>query len=265
MELLLASILAIYSTFVWTYFTGGLPVAFSPDGRTALVGTLQWGAAWGGEECAGELILWDLATGQEIRRFEPTPSVLDVSISPDGRQAVTGVSNCGNATLWDVETGQPILQLDYVSLAVSFTSDSLHLVVGSVGGYVVLVDAKTGEVIRRFMGLADSPFSLDISADEKYLLAGDPKGQMILWNFETGEEIQRFYGHSQTTPVWNIVFSPDGQTAFSSSLDPQGDVIQWRIAEWSLDELRAWIKDNRYVRDLTCEERAQYNVEPLCE
>jgi hypothetical protein len=33
-------------------------------------------------------------------------------------------------------------------------------------------------------------------------------------------------------------FSPDRQTAFSSSFDLQGDVIQWRITEWSLDELR---------------------------
>jgi WD40 repeat protein len=63
--------------------------AFSPDGRTALTGSIQWGPAWKEEGVEGELILWDLATGQEIRRFEPTPSILGISFSPDGRQAVT--------------------------------------------------------------------------------------------------------------------------------------------------------------------------------
>jgi WD40 repeat protein len=93
------------------------------------------------------------------------------------------------------------------------------------------------------------------------VLAGDWRKFLVLWNFKTGEEIRRFYGSGA---AWNVVFGPDGQTVFSSSFDPQGEVTQWRIAEWSLDELRAWIGENRYVRDLTCEERAQYNVEPLC-
>jgi hypothetical protein len=33
----------------------------------------------------------------------------------------------------------------------------------------------------------------------------------------------------------------------------------------SLDKVRAWIDDNRYVRELTCEERETYRIEPLCE
>jgi hypothetical protein len=50
----------------------------------------------------------------------------------------------------------------------------------------------------------------------------------------------------------------------SCPVSAQGDVIQWRIAGWSLDELRARVRENRYVRNLTCDERAQYGVEPLC-
>jgi WD40 repeat protein len=108
---------------------------------------------------------------------------------------------------------------------------------------------------ERFWGIEDTPWALALSPDGKYLFAGSRLGLLVLWNFETGEEIQRFYGHSQTTFIGNVVFSPDGQTVFSSSFDPQGVVIQWRFADWPLDELRAWIKDNHYVRDLTCHER----------
>ena len=34
---------------------------------------------------------------------------------------------------------------------------------------------------------------------------------------------------------------------------------------FSFEKALAWAQANRYVRDLTCEERARYRVEPLCE
>jgi hypothetical protein len=36
-----------------------------------------------------------------------------------------------------------------------------------------------------------------------------------------------------------------------------------RIAHLVVD--RQWVASNRYVRDLTCQEREQYRVEPLCD
>lgn len=59
-----------------------------------------------------------------------------------------------------------------------------------------------------------------------------------------------------------MAFSPDGKTAFSVSND--GMLVQWQIAEKSLPELLEWIMANRYVPDLSCDEREQYRVEPLC-
>jgi hypothetical protein len=46
---------------------------------------------------------------------------------------------------------------------------------------------------------------------------------------------------------------------------PSTPLIEWQSADPSLDELRDWIHANRYIRGLTCEEREQYRVEPLCE
>ncbi len=33
----------------------------------------------------------------------------------------------------------------------------------------------------------------------------------------------------------------------------------------ALGEMLDWIEENRYVRDLTCQERELYRIEPLCE
>ena len=53
----------------------------------------------------------------------------------------------------------------------------------------------------------------------------------------------------------------DGRSYFTIG-DPIS-VSQWRID--NQEELLAWIAENRYVRDLTCDERTTYNIEPLCE
>jgi hypothetical protein len=63
--------------------------------------------------------------------------------------------------------------------------------------------------------------------------------------------------------VDGLVFGPDGQTAYSVSLD--GALIEWQVSDLPLDKLIEWTKENRYIRDLTCEERVQYRVEPYCE
>lgn len=128
-------------------------------------------------------------------------------------------------------------------------------------GGLTLWNAETGEIIRRYLGHDGWVWSLDVSPDGRYLLSGSEDGTVILWDFETGEELRRFKGHTALVP--GLVFSPDGQTAFSVSLD--GALIEWQIADLPLDELLAWIHANRYVRDLSCEERAQYRVEPYCE
>ena len=63
--------------------------------------------------------------------------------------------------------------------------------------------------------------------------------------------------------VPDLVFCPDGQTAYSVSLD--GALIEWQVSDLPLDKLIGWVRSNRYVRELTCDERAQYRVEPLCQ
>jgi hypothetical protein len=45
-----------------------------------------------------------------------------------------------------------------------------------------------------------------------------------------------------------------------------GTAILWDLTLPSeVDGVRGWIEDNRYVRDLNCEERELYRIEPLCD
>jgi WD40 repeat protein/DNA-binding SARP family transcriptional activator len=236
-------------------------VAISPDGRTALSGS----QAFDGQlEEPGELILWDLVTGEEIRRFDNTDDVTSIAFSADGSRALTGAAYLENAKLWDVASGQEILRPEGDSnmvLDVAFGPDETNALYASANGSLVLWDLTTGEVIRRYLGHEDMVWSVDVSPDGRYVLSGSMDGDIILWDFETAEELRRFKDHTEL--VAGLVFSPDGQSAYSVSMD--GALIEWQIGDLPLDEMIDWTYANRYVRELTCEEREQYRVEPLCE
>jgi WD40 repeat protein len=233
--------------------------AFNTDGSLLLTGSVKFGAGYNDYEGddTGELILWDTRTGELIRRFDETEGVFGVLFSPDSQYAYTAtIWGEKTAKVWDVATGQELGQFH------GFIALRLGLEENTVLSDLALVDTNALETIRRFVGdHTGGVMTQDISPDGSYLISGGTNGDLILWDYATGEQIRQFSGH--TTTIWNAFFSTDGRSAYSSGYD--GVVFQWRIEDWALDELRAWVQENRYIREFTCDERVQYNIEPLCE
>ena len=70
-------------------------VALSPDGRTALSGSVDQ-----------RLILWNTEVGEFIRHFAGhNGPVRSVALSADGRKALSGSDDC-SVILWNTETSQ---------------------------------------------------------------------------------------------------------------------------------------------------------------
>jgi WD40 repeat protein len=234
----------------------GRAVAFSPDSQFLLAGSQDQATK------SGQLMLWNIVKCQLVRQFDTNEDVTSIAFNADGTRAITGTGFFGRVILWDVATGKEIRRFTYTDygpvLAVAFgPGDTTILATGLADLY--LWDVETGNFIRRYSGLSTFPNSVDISSDGKYVLSGSMNGEVILWDFLTGEELQYLNTHRE---VRNVLFSPDGKTAYAASQD--GELIDWQIAEKSLPELLDWISSNRYVRELTCDERQQYHVDPQC-
>ena len=235
-------------------------VAFSPDSRLLLAGSQN------PDKRSGDLILWDAQTCRMIRRFETDTDVTSIAFSSDGSQAITGQGYIPQVTLWDVSTGREIRSFvtdrypeSVPILNVAFGPDDRTLI-GSGISNLYLWNTKSGEIVQKYTGHSSLPWSMSVSPDFRYAVSASENGEIILWDFSTAEELYRFdtgeYGIS------SVAFSTDGKRVFSFS--PSGLLIEWKVPAVSLQALLDWIPANCFVHLLTCEERSQYHVKPLC-
>ncbi len=236
-------------------------VAFSPDGRTLLAGY---------EGAANEpnpVVLWDVESERVIRQFGGTSvteghaiRVWNVAFSPDGHLMVSTDAS-GQIILWDVETGSEIDRFEGhsgVVYSAVFSPDGQFIVSASEDKTVRLWDVTTREQIRRFDGHTLDVNSAVFSPDGSTILSASEDETVRLWDVESGAEILLFEGHTDEI-LW-ASYGLDGRTVISAAKD--GTVRRWQII--SLDELIGWIYANRYVPELTCEQRELYRVEPMC-
>lgn len=226
-----------------TLRTGGsvTAVAFSPDGKLVLIGTVD-----------GKIQLQDIESNKPIAHFVGhQDTITSAQFSPDGNTALTG-SDDDTAILWDVHTGRIVHTLkshiDEV-FDVKFSPDGTLIVTASCDHTVKLWNTQTGELIKTFEGHTEGVLSVAWSPDGKNILTGSidrtariwdvssaatvstvptrlgyveavafsPDGKKLLvgngdslarlWDVQTGALLKTFEGH--TGPIFTVAWSPD--------------------------------------------------------
>ncbi|MDX1994201.1 MAG: WD40 repeat domain-containing protein, partial [bacterium] len=139
------------------------------------------------------LVMLDSATGAEIRRFdnEHTATVTGVSISPDGRYALT-TSADRTLIVWDIASGRLLRRLAGHTGAVTtvgISADSRYALSGSDDGSLILWDVRAGEPVRRFIGHTEPVRRVFFSSDGRSAISLAGSESVILWRIQAQEDV----------------------------------------------------------------------------
>lgn len=231
-------------------------VDFTSDGRY-LVSTSQSFAQ------IGELLMWDVETGELLHRFDTEDALMAAGITQDGRYIMAASYFLKYVGIWDIATQEMLRQrhfdthIEWAQLG----ADSTTVLVGLDDGRFLELSLDTLETMRSFDGHTGTVWDIAISRDGRLMASGQSGGIAIVWDYVTGRELNRIE-HPGGFQV-NVSFGADNKTVFTSAYT--NEVLEWHISDQSLEDLLAWTRANRYIRELTCTERETYRIEPYCD
>lgn len=187
------------------------------------------------------VILWNLATGTEIRRLDVTAGVDGpierLAFSPGGERLL--VLTATSLSLWDSASGsilQSYQSFDVTLTAVAFSADGRVALVGGGPGmiqqearaWIELWDLTTWQPIRSFDLPGETTISgLTFSADGQAVYATTSGPGLYRWDIKTGHPAGEALAEPGFT-LQTLAASPDGQTVLTGSAE--GVVFLWDVA-----------------------------------
>ncbi|KAH9172517.1 hypothetical protein EDB89DRAFT_2229320 [Lactarius sanguifluus] len=225
---------------------GVLSVAYSPDGRRIVTGSM---------DCT--IQIWDSHLGIPlIRPLEGHMGmVTSVVFSPDGAHIISG-SEDGTVRIWDSQTGVPIrepLRGHAGPLtSVAYSPDGTYIISGSMDMTVRIWDPQTGALVREPLQGPTGPItSVAYSPDGTRIICGSEDTRVWMWESLTGELVGKsFEGHND--PVLSVTFSPDGKHIVSGSKDNTLQIWDAQTGSLTYEPLRGhtnWVMSTAYSQD----------------
>lgn len=142
-------------------------IALSPDGLQLLTGGLRKWDDGDQKKAEAVLILWDITTGQQIRRFSGGTAMNTVCFSPDGKQILSAGSDW-TMRLWDVGSGSELKTFE--GHAGCFTPNGKYAIADRKDESLTLWNVETGAEVARFKG--HRAICVAVSKDGRRALSG---------------------------------------------------------------------------------------------
>lgn len=189
-------------------------VAFSKDGKLLA-------AAGGAPAEFGQVQIWDVTTGKNLKTFQPsTDSLYGVSFAPDGKSVACGAADKTVRRI-NVDDGKVVTEFkahaDWV-LSTLFTLDGKTIVSGGRDKAMKLIDVETGRFVDDINNPLEAVLCMARHPKEEQVLYGGDLGVARLYKISDNQG--RTSGRNDTNllatfprqpgPVSAVAFSPDG-------------------------------------------------------
>jgi Tol biopolymer transport system component len=211
-------------------------LAVAPDGKTVALA-----AGYGRRNEALQIAIWDLASGDEVRRLSGladarrtprgmAPTFSALAYSPDGRTLAALIDD--RVLLIEMATGKvrselalgsaPRQQTDMFGRTVSvgalaFSPDGRKLLAGCSDGAVRRFDLRTGKQLAPLSGQSDGIVALGWSADGKRIRACGQNSKLVGWRADLGREWRPKAGPlsaSALEGLWEVMSGDDPRDLF---------------------------------------------------
>ena len=183
------------------------------------------------------MVLWDLATGQPLRSFDPAEqahnAVDAISLAADARQVLLGYRGFPNASdvsaiLRDLDTGEVLFRHTRTTFG-RVPKRSLHIQSGLVveatdGEKLALMDVRTGQAVCTF-GPPWRDGLVCLTPDgRRALIEAEDRGLLFV---DTVRDEVVFTLRCQQERIWALALAEDGRRAISGGAD--GTLVLWDL------------------------------------
>jgi WD40 repeat protein len=158
--------------------------------------------------------------------------VTRLAVSPDGRYLASACTHL-DVTVWNIATGKPVYNRTLATgvsdqVCLVWSPDGRQLVLGTVQGYVQVIDTATWHDVARFRASSRSTVSsIAYSHQGALLVTGSNDGTARVWDSRTFHEI-RHVTAATGRGIWAVAISPDDKILATGGDD--GVARLWDIA-----------------------------------
>ena len=223
--------------------SGGRRLALSADGRFVA-----------GRGVQGEILTFDLSTGDRLGAAHPDSYVVTLAWFPDRPVLATGHGD-GTVQLWD-EALHPLSSWaahEGPVWELGPTPDGTRLATASWDATAAIWEVEGGRLLHRLEGHEGRLWGLSWSADARLLATSSDDGTVRVWDATRGGQALHVF-RDHRGPVFDLAFAPSGAALLTGGVDQRVHLydaeagtllarnrdhrgVVWRVG-WSADGAR---------------------------